>query len=118
MKNSGSLLKWCIVVVAVFLVGSFLVRAIAKYPQLRYERNNRAHSLELDCREVKRGDDLRTTLRILERNGEPSFESLDGDVLTIRRNDVTCKVELESVTKNVLKAQPEVDPRTFDPNRQ
>ena len=118
MKTVRSLLKWFVILLVAFIAEGFVMRVIVRYPRLNYEEKNRVHSLETDCREVKPGYDLPAALSILGRNAEPSFESLNGSTLLVRRGNVTCKAELEAATQRVLTVETQIDAVTFDPRQQ
>jgi len=118
MKTLGLILKWCLLFVIIFLVSSFAVRVVSNYPQEGYERNNANHPLDKDCRAVKVGDDIRATMEIIRRNGEPTLESLDGDLLVVRRGNISCRVTLDTRTMRVVKAESNTDVYNFDIRQQ
>jgi hypothetical protein len=118
MRTIRYILKWCLILVASVFLGSLVVRAVAWYPQIRYERSIHEHSLDDDCRQVKAGADLHTTLQILARNGEPSLETIEGGRLIVRRGDISCKVQMDSAMQHVVTAEPQRDQYSFDPRNE
>ena len=96
-------------VIVGLVVGELFLKGL---PTLGYHIRGKA--LRAACGSIKPGMNKSTTLKVLDRTVEPSFEGITGDELQFSTNDVSCMVQFEPDGDTVKTAQsneiPQVPP--------